>query len=102
MHSYYGTHGMLFIHNGDYSGAILVNQGAYEVSSSFKELVKAANDGPLQTVWTEAELDGIRDFIGYALIREAISRLEQLDHHEALTEPYTISILQDMIYHERD
>lgn len=87
----------LTIHyNSDYSGTIKVyiNNEDVTVNETFTELVQAINGN--NTRWTNEELSDIKEFVAAAVMREEVSRLEQLDSEEILADDHLKKVLQKM------
>lgn len=86
-------HGHEFFYNGDYSGEIVVfiDDGP-EIRKTFQELATTALFDSPSLPYTLAA----RGFVAEAAVNEGISRLEQMDTEEILSNPWLRIILGEM------
>lgn len=85
--------GFNFLYNGDYSGDIRVAfQDGPEIRKSLKELTTTALYDNLEEPYTQAA----REFVAFAAVHEAISRLEQMEPDEILANPWLKTVLDEI------
>lgn len=85
--------GFQFLYNGDYSGEIrIIDESGIEARKPFEDLVITA----LHDVPGLPHVQAIRSFVAEAAVNEAISRLEQMDTEEILSNPWLRIILSEM------
>ena len=87
------SHGVQFNYNGDYSGDIHVtNQGGEESKQTFADLAVLALMEDAGGPYIEA----VRDFVGSALIHEAICKLEQMSPKDSFKHAWLRTLLPDI------
>lgn len=82
-----------FLYNGDYSGDIrIILDDGPEISKTFQEVATTALFDSPSLPYTQAA----REFVAFAAVNEAISRLEQMGVEEILANPWLKTILDEM------
>lgn len=86
--------GHWFNYNSDYSGDIhITDSDGSEQSTSFRMIMFGALSGAPMTPFKQA----LMDFVAQAMINTGISRLEQMETDEVLSNQWLISILTDIV-----